>query len=86
MELAWIAVEDRLPEPGVNVAVFWPGRDDNYAPVWELGCPGTAFYRDGRWFDPCGGEKWRREPTHWTPLPAAPVSEPDSRPSAPLLR
>lgn len=73
----WISVDERLPEPNVEVLCAGQG----------LGKPfvTACYYDDGRrewypintyWTDSTGSAQY---PTHWMPLPLPPTSSADSR-------
>ena len=58
---AWTRVADRLPAPGPRVLVYFGD-----------GLMACADYADGWWdYENAEGEP----PTHWMPLPNAPVEE-----------
>ena len=61
----WVSVEERLPENGIPVALLFSGNDTRAGAMFGHKFKMWHFYTtpitDGR------------EPTHWMPLPAAPV-------------
>lgn len=60
----WVSVEERMPEPELNVLVAYQIRD-----LWKR-C--IAFYSegDGVWYDHY--ERILKYVTHWMPLPLPP--------------
>ena len=71
MNMEWISVKDRLPEPDENVFI--------YATKWEakgyvVGITRRYRYTDGRdvWVEPFPGFEPDYHITHWMPLPTPP--------------
>ena len=61
---AWIAVSERLPEPGTDVLAYGVNhRSHSYV---------VAGVFSGTWASQETEEATRFEPTHWMPLPAVP--------------
>lgn len=60
----WIPVTERLPEPLVNVLVYYPDCKGEQMKIDFLDHDGFFLYSDnGRYFG---------QPTHWMPLPEVP--------------
>jgi len=69
----WIPVSERLPEPEFSVLAFWPPMN---GPV-HAGCFATATRSEyGRWHNPEDEDDYYADPSHWMPLPSAPMSPP----------
>ncbi|NHZ94600.1 DUF551 domain-containing protein [Massilia sp. CCM 8734] len=67
---AWISVDDRLPEPGTSVLIFFP--EDPAEPyridMWDEDADGPNAASWVVWYD--------SNITHWMPLPPAPTAAP----------
>lgn len=70
--MGWTNVEDLAPESGSNVFAFWQPRSGY--PV-HGGCFGVATYVGGQWHNPEDDEDEYSEPSHWMPLPSAPITD-----------
>ncbi|HGH4679970.1 TPA: DUF551 domain-containing protein [Enterobacter roggenkampii] len=64
----WVACSERMPEEGSKVIVFRPRASESNDPPVK-----TATYKGGREY--YHGFDCYCEPTHWMPMPAAPLQE-----------
>ena len=73
----WIPVEERLPEPGLGVLIFFRATDGDGTPSC-IGCDGNGGLITVAAMDRIDGQSlWTSEygdetPTHWMPLPKPP--------------
>jgi hypothetical protein len=65
--VAWIPVEERLPEDD---------RDGRHVLVWYAGLCDVGWYGNGEWYAACASGCKPDEPvTHWMPLPEGPKGD-----------
>lgn len=76
----WISVEDRLPEDGVFVLVYYSKSmtDKEYPRIWTENafryCLAQHFSEiENAWYEEINGEpSYIIDPSHWMPLPQPP--------------
>jgi hypothetical protein len=71
----WIAVSERMPDDETELLVAWAGTDQtvSYAVFRHVDGSGEQV-----WQDACGYDL--KQPSHWMPLPAPPLSPPPPGP------
>lgn len=67
----WVRVEDRLPEPNVEVLAAGKGWAEPFVTCCYYDAEREGWWQIGsHWTDAHDGQQY---PTHWAPLPPPPV-------------